>query len=72
MKSRERLTHERVLWIDQQVRAERFPNTRVIAELFEVSPRTAKRTLDFRRDRFKIQSDPFSNHSSTSPAQQHE
>jgi predicted DNA-binding transcriptional regulator YafY len=54
-KSRERLTHlERVFWIDQQVRAERFPNTRVIAEHFEVSSRTAQRTIDFMRDRLKL------------------
>lgn len=54
-KSRERLAHlERVFWIDQQIRADRYPNARVIARHFEVSPKTAQRTLDFMRDRLQL------------------
>lgn len=53
--NRDRLTQlERVFWIDQQIRANRYPNTRVIAEHFEVTPKTAQRTLDFMRDRLRL------------------
>lgn len=52
---REHLIHlERVFWIDQQVRAGRYPNARTIAEHFEVTPKTAQRTLDFMRDRLRL------------------
>ena len=54
-RGRERLAHlERVFWIDQQIRAGRYPNARVIAEHFEVTPKTAQRTLDFMRDRLRL------------------
>lgn len=54
-KSRERLAHlERVFWVDQQIRADRYPNARVIAEHFEVSTKTAQRTLEFMRDRLRL------------------
>ncbi|HLG15907.1 MAG TPA: hypothetical protein VJH03_15585 [Blastocatellia bacterium] len=53
--TRERLTHlERVFWIDRQVRSGRYPNTRTIAERFEVAARTAQRSLDFMRDRLRL------------------
>jgi predicted DNA-binding transcriptional regulator YafY len=42
---------ERILWFDQQIRAEQFPNARAMAEQFEVSTKTAQRTINFIRDR---------------------
>jgi predicted DNA-binding transcriptional regulator YafY len=55
LKGRERLAHlERVFWIDQKIRANRYPNARVIAEYFEVTTKTAQRTLDFMRDRLRL------------------
>ena len=52
---RERLSHlERVFWIDQEIRAGRYPNTRTIAAHFEISAKTAQRTLDFLRDRLRL------------------
>jgi predicted DNA-binding transcriptional regulator YafY len=45
------LTLERYYWFDGQVRANRFPNANTLAEKFEISSKTAQRTLDFMRDR---------------------
>ena len=54
-KSREHLTHlERVFWIDREIRAGHYPNARIIAQRFEVTTKTAQRTLDFMRDRLKL------------------
>jgi predicted DNA-binding transcriptional regulator YafY len=54
-RSREHLIHlERVFWIDREIRAGRYPNTRIIAQHFEVAAKTAQRTLDFMRDRLKL------------------
>jgi predicted DNA-binding transcriptional regulator YafY len=52
---RERFTHyARVFWIDHQMRADRYPNTRTIAEHFEVTRKTAQRTLEFMRDQLRL------------------
>ena len=40
----------RVLWIELQLRANRYPNAPTIAERFEISTKTAQRTLEFMRD----------------------
>jgi predicted DNA-binding transcriptional regulator YafY len=54
-KSREHLVHlERVFWIDREIRNDRYPNARIIAEHFEVTTKTAQRTLDFMRDRLRL------------------
>jgi predicted DNA-binding transcriptional regulator YafY len=51
----ERLTYLfRVFWIDQQLRANQYPNARLIAEKFEVSTKTGQRTLDFMRDQLRL------------------
>ncbi|MDA1193185.1 MAG: WYL domain-containing protein, partial [Candidatus Poribacteria bacterium] len=42
---------ERMLWFDRQVRDERYPNARDLAERFEISQRTAYRDIDFMRTR---------------------
>jgi predicted DNA-binding transcriptional regulator YafY len=55
LKNRERLTHlERVFWIDYEIRAGRAPNANTIAAHFEISAKTAQRTLDFMRDRLRM------------------
>lgn len=43
---------ERFRWFDSQVRNDRFPNAATLAGQFEISPKTAQRTIDFLRDRF--------------------
>ncbi len=54
-KSRENLRHlERVFWIDQEIRLGRYPTARTIANHFEVSTKTAQRTVDFMRDRLRL------------------
>jgi predicted DNA-binding transcriptional regulator YafY len=47
----EHLIMERYYWFDSRVRANLFPNARSIAEEFEISPRTARRNIEFMRDR---------------------
>ncbi|MGH9839491.1 MAG: helix-turn-helix transcriptional regulator [Blastocatellia bacterium] len=50
-KSREHFRHiPRVFWIERQVQASRYPNTRTIADHFEITTKTAQRTLDYMRD----------------------
>lgn len=53
---REHLRHlERVFWIDQQIRAHRYPNNSDIARHFECkTPKTAQRTIEFMRDRLRL------------------
>ena len=52
---REHLRHlERALWIDLQLRANRYINNNHIAERFEISTKTAQRTIEFMRDRLKF------------------
>jgi len=41
--------HSRLLFIDQQIRAERFPNCSTLAAAWEVSIRTIQRDLDYLR-----------------------
>src|SRR5437868_6188678 len=54
-KSRMWFTHfERVFWIMLQLSANRYPNARIIAEHFEVTAKTAQRTLEFMRDRMRL------------------
>ncbi|MEJ5348580.1 MAG: WYL domain-containing protein [Desulfosoma sp.] len=43
---------ERLAWMDAQIRAGKFPNARKMAEKFEISQKTAQRTIDWIRDRF--------------------
>jgi len=54
-KRRVQIAHlERVFWIEHEIRAGRYPNTRTIARHFEISTKTAQRTLDFMRDRLRL------------------
>lgn len=44
---------ERLVWFHDRVRKGHGPNASSLAQRFEVSPRTAKRTIQFLRDRLK-------------------
>jgi predicted DNA-binding transcriptional regulator YafY len=46
----------RVFWIESQIREKRFPNVKKIARHFEVTEKTAQRTIEYMRDEldFKI------------------
>lgn len=43
---------ERFKWFDYQIRNNRFPNASILARQFEISPKTAQRSINFLRDRF--------------------
>ncbi|MBK6797761.1 MAG: WYL domain-containing protein [Acidobacteria bacterium] len=45
---------ERVFWIEFQVRNRKYPNANRIAEHFEITPKTAQRTLDYMRDQLRM------------------
>lgn len=47
----EHLKFERYCWFDCQVRNNHFPNATSLARHFEISSKTAQRTIDFMRDR---------------------
>ncbi len=42
---------ERFLWFDDQIHRNRYPNTTSLSEEFEISPKTAQRSIDYFRDR---------------------
>ncbi len=44
---------ERFKWFDHQIRNNRFPNASTLARQFEISPKTAQRSIDFLRDRLE-------------------
>jgi predicted DNA-binding transcriptional regulator YafY len=47
----EHLIMERYYWFDSQVRANLFPNAQSMADKFEISSRTARRNIEFMRNR---------------------
>ncbi|RJQ70257.1 MAG: WYL domain-containing protein [Desulfobacteraceae bacterium] len=44
---------ERLLWLHQQIKTQRYPNAVRLAERFEVSDKTAQRDINCLRDRFR-------------------
>lgn len=44
---------ERMTWFDQELKANHFPNASKLSERFEISTRTARRCIDFMRDRMQ-------------------
>jgi predicted DNA-binding transcriptional regulator YafY len=46
-----KVIYERFLWFHKRVKAEKFPNTRTLAERFEITRKTAQRDIEFMRDR---------------------
>lgn len=52
---KEHLSHyRRVFWITKQIEANLFPNATTIAQHFEVSTKTASRTIDFMNDTLRL------------------
>ena len=47
----DRLRFERFLWFHERIRNHRYPNSKDIAEHFEISSRTAQRDVEFIRER---------------------
>ena len=45
------IAYERFVWFHEQIKAGRCPNARLLADRFEISLRTAKRHIEFMRDR---------------------
>jgi len=43
---------ERCWWFDRQIQEQRYPNATQLATTFEISAKTAQRTINFMRDRF--------------------
>jgi predicted DNA-binding transcriptional regulator YafY len=46
-----KIVYERFLWFHNCVKAGKYPNARILAEKFELSPKTAQRDIEFIRDR---------------------
>jgi len=42
---------ERFLWFQNEIKQEKYPNTKTLAEKFEITRKTAQRDIDFMRDR---------------------
>ena len=43
--------YERIIWFDRRVRSQKFPNATALSDHFEISSKTARRNIDFLRDR---------------------
>jgi predicted DNA-binding transcriptional regulator YafY len=48
-----KIVYERFLWFHNQVKSEKYPNSRILAEKFELSQKTAQRDIEFIRDRMR-------------------
>jgi predicted DNA-binding transcriptional regulator YafY len=46
-----KIIYERFLWFHKQIKAEKYPNARILAQKFELSSKTAQRDIEFIRDR---------------------
>ena len=49
----EQLYLERFIWFDNRIRAGKYPNSRRLAEQFEISTKTAHRSIEHFRDRLQ-------------------
>ncbi len=47
------IVYERFIWFDGRIRAGKHPNANQLAEHFEISPKTAQRTIEFMRYRLR-------------------
>ena len=43
--------YERFIWFDNRVKQKKYPNTTTLAGEFEISVKTARRDIEFMRDR---------------------
>ena len=50
----DQLFFERFVWFDCEIRRGRFPNAAHLADYFEISPKTAQRSIEFFRDRLCV------------------
>jgi predicted DNA-binding transcriptional regulator YafY len=48
-----KLQYERFFWFHKYIKAGRYPNAKNLSEQFEISHRTAQRTIEFMRDRIQ-------------------
>jgi predicted DNA-binding transcriptional regulator YafY len=48
------IAYERFAWFHDRIKSGRYPNSRDLSEHFEVSQRTAKRHIEFMRDRLQV------------------
>ncbi len=63
---------ERFVWFDNEARKERYPNASKLAEQFELSVKSAQRTIDHFRDRLPVsRTIPFSTHATGSRSTGH-
>ncbi len=46
-----KLTYERYYWFHEQIKCNEHPNSKLLAEKFEISQKTAQRDIEFMRDR---------------------
>ncbi|MFH1674302.1 MAG: hypothetical protein ABIF87_12875 [Pseudomonadota bacterium] len=46
-----KLAYERYFWFHSEIKADRYPNARILSEEFEVSQKTAQLDVEFMRDR---------------------
>jgi predicted DNA-binding transcriptional regulator YafY len=49
-----KIIYERFLWFEKQIKDGKYPNTRDIAEKFEINRKTAQRDIEFLRDRMAV------------------
>lgn len=45
------IVYERFLWFHNEIKQNKYPNTRTLAKQFEISEKTAQRNIEFMRDR---------------------
>ncbi len=48
-----KIIYERFLWFHAEVKEQKYPNTKTLAEKFEIARKTAQRDIDFMRDRLR-------------------
>ncbi len=46
-----KIIYQRFLWFHNKIKEEKYPNTRTLAENFEITRKTAQRDIEFMRDR---------------------
>lgn len=49
-----KIIFERFLWFHNEIKEGKYPNTRTLAENFEITRKTAQRDIDFMRDRLGV------------------
>jgi predicted DNA-binding transcriptional regulator YafY len=55
-----KVIYERFLWFHSKVKEKKYPNSKSLAEQFEISSKTAQRDIEFMQDRLYSMQDNFS------------